>query len=161
MPTIIEYYTDGACSPNPGVGGYAWIRVEENAVMNSGGGYSPKSTNQIMELKAIREACDEAERNGFIKPFSSIHIYTDSAYAYNCWKQQWYRTWQSNGWRNSKKEPVANKDLWEQLIPFFENPAITFHKVSGHTGNYYNEMVDDLAVWHRNKMRGYRGECPC
>lgn len=163
MLTTIDYYTDGACSPNPGKGGWAWIRVEENAVMACNGGMNKHSTNQVMEMTAVCDACANAALNGFLKPFApySINIYTDSAYVYNCWAQHWYDAWKNNGWKNSKKEPVANKEIWEELIPYFENPSIILHKVSGHTGNYYNEMVDDLAVWHRKDQTGYRGECPC
>ena len=70
-----------------------------------------------------------------------ITVYTDSAYLANCVKQKWYNKWLVNGWINSKKEPVANKNLWKSLIPFFEAENIEFVKVKGHAGNKYNEIV--------------------
>ena len=81
-----------------------------------------------------------------------VILYTDSAYLCNCYLNKWYSSWERNGWRNSKKEPVANKDLWEKLIPYFKNPQITISKVKGHSGNYYNELVDELAVNEREKL---------
>ena len=81
----------------------------------------------------------------------NITVLSDSAYCINCYKQGWWRAWVSNGWVNSKKEPVANKELWRQLIPFFENPLFSFVKVKGHNGNdtadaYWNDIVDKMAV---------------
>lgn len=74
-------------------------------------------------------------------------IYSDSAYIINCITQKWYKKWQTNGWRNSKKEPVANRELWERLIPYFENPRFSFEKVKGHSGEKdWNDYVDRLAV---------------
>lgn len=73
-------------------------------------------------------------------------VYSDSAYIINCYKQKWYNKWQINDWKNSKKEPVANKELWEQLIPYFDNVMFSFEKVPGHAGHVYNEMVDQMAV---------------
>ena len=70
----------------------------------------------------------------------------------NCYLNKWYVTWEQNGWKNSKKEPVANRDLWELLIPYFRNSQITISKVKGHAGNYYNELVDELAVNEREKL---------
>jgi ribonuclease HI len=75
-----------------------------------------------------------------------IVVYSDSAYVINCYKQKWYKKWQVNGWINSKKQPVANKELWEQLIPYFENPFFSFEKVAGHADNKYNNLVDEMAV---------------
>jgi ribonuclease HI len=74
-----------------------------------------------------------------------INVYTDSAYLHNCYTQGWYKNWQKNGWRNSKKESVANQDLWEMLIPYFEMFEVNFHKVKGHADNMWNNYVDELA----------------
>lgn len=151
MDIKLEYYTDGATSPNPGKGGWAFIVVENSKIVAHQGGYEPHTTNQRMELMAALEACKDAYKRGNLKnSFGKvIPIFTDSAYLYNCYTQRWYEKWQTNGWVNSKKELVANKDLWEALIPFFENPRIDFHKVKGHSTNSYNNIVDELAVSYR------------
>ena len=78
-------------------------------------------------------------------PTDSVVVYTDSAYLHNCYQQKWYVNWQKNGWKNAKKQPVANQDLWKMLIPYFETFGIDFVKVKGHAGNQWNEYVDDLA----------------
>ena len=86
-------------------------------------------------------------------PLEKITIRTDSAYCHNCYTQKWYKNWQKNGWKNSKKEPVANKTLWLQLIPFFENTNFIFEKVKGHTGaKDWNNEVDKLAVEARKQI---------
>ena len=97
-----------------------------------------------MELTAALKACEEVEA---MDGFATVKLYSDSAYLINCYKQNWWKTWRANGWKNSKKEPVANQDLWEKLIYFFmKAPGYDFIKVKGHAGNQYNEMVDRLAV---------------
>ena len=96
------------------------------------------TTNQRMELTAALNACREVEK---MDAFARVRVYSDSAYLVNCWKQNWWRAWQVNGWKNSKKEPVANPDLWMGLIPFFEKVpnGYDFIKVKGHAGNEWNE----------------------
>lgn len=147
----LNYYTDGATSPNPGQGGWAFILVEDDVIIADKGGYEKYTTNQRMELLAALSAClDASARGALSNPFGEqITIFTDSAYLHNCYKQNWYTKWIMNGWVNSKKEKVANQDLWEKLIPFFECPLITFSKVKGHSDNKYNNIVDELAVSYR------------
>lgn len=158
MLTTVDYYTDGACSPNPGKGGWAWIRVEDGIITARDGGAKICSTNQVMELTAVYNACADAFARGELDAasFSTtlINIHTDSAYVHNCWRQEWWRAWQSNGWVNSKKEPVANKELWECLIPFFIKLNVNICKVAGHSGDKYNEIVDNLAVEYRKNIKG-------
>lgn len=108
------------------------------------------TTNQRMELTAALKACQEVER---MDAFARVKLYSDSAYLVNCWKQNWWRAWLANGWKNSKKQPVANDDLWMGLIPFFQKVpnGYDFVKVKGHAGNetthgYWNEIVDKMAV---------------
>ena len=103
------------------------------------------TTNQRMELTAALNACKEVEK---MDAFARVKIYSDSAYLVNCWKQHWWRAWQANGWKNSKKQPVANPDLWLGLIPFFEKvpSGYDFIKIKGHAGNFWNEEVDRMAV---------------
>ena len=149
----IEIYTDGACSQNgTWDGGWGMVVVENDTVIYSCGDSEPKTTNNIMEMKAMISAIDYA----IINSEHEYVIYTDSAYIVNCIDQKWYKKWQENGWVTSKKEPVANKLLWIDITS-----AITHHKhfkiekVKGHNGNKYNELVDQLAVKHKNNKNGF------
>ena len=139
----MKLYTDGSCKKN-GNGGWAFVLLEddESAVIAQSEAVS-NTTNNRMELQALIEGLKEASK----KESKNFHcsIYTDSAYCLNCYKEGWYQTWKSNGWINSKKEPVKNRDLWEELIPFFSKPQYRFLKVVGHSGDRYNEMVDSMA----------------
>ena len=105
---MIYIYTDGACSGNPGPGGSAFIAVEDNKEIYRWSMPIPEATNNICELLAIVEACRWAEE---VYLSDQITIRTDSAYCHNCYVQKWFHNWQKNGWKNSKKEPVANKAL--------------------------------------------------
>ena len=152
----IVYYTDGAVSGNGkenAYGGWAWFCDKTGDWSN--GSVLQMATNQICELCAVIEACHDAkkwfENNEFFVP--NIIIRTDSAYVYNCWKDRWYQNWQRNGWKNSKKEPVANQSLWEVLIPFFEDPSYTFEKVKGHAGEPGNERADKLACEAKERAK--------
>ena len=144
----IQVWTDGACSGNPGPGGAAAvIRYTDNTVKEVTF-HEENSTNQRMEIQAIIIALSE-----IISTYhegKNIDIYSDSAYVCNCINQKWYEKWFKNGWINSKKEPVANRELWESLFEKLdilgENHTITFIKVKGHSGNMLNERVDRLAV---------------
>ena len=103
------------------------------------------ATNNICELSAVLGAC--AFFDAYTSKENTATIYSDSSYIINCITQKWYKKWQTNGWRNSKKEPVANRELWERLIPYFENPRFSFEKVKGHSGEKdWNDYVDKLAV---------------
>lgn len=147
---MIYIYTDGACSGNPGPGGSAFIVVENEEKIYEWKMPIPEATNNICELIAIIEGCIWAKE---LYPLEKITIRTDSAYCHNCYTQKWYKNWQKNGWKNSKKEPVANKTLWLQLIPFFENTNFIFEKVKGHTGaKDWNDEVDKLAVEARKQI---------
>ena len=139
----MEIYTDGACSGNPGPGGAAAIVSIDGEKQNPIKYSSTKTTNQQMELMAPILALNKYVSK---HPEHEIKVYSDSAYLINCWKDKWWKNWQNNGWLNSKKVPVANKELWEELIPYFNNPMIQFIKVKGHAGNPLNEEVDKLAV---------------
>ena len=141
-------YTDGATSNNGrqnAKGGWAAILIKDE--IRSGG--EMPTTNQRMELTGAIEGLKMIPDLSFS---DEVVLYTDSAYLCNCYLNKWYATWERNGWKNSKKEPVANRDLWELLIPYFRNPQITISKVKGHAGNYYNELVDELAVNEREKL---------
>ena len=105
-------------------------------------------------MKAIIEGCRNLIEK--LEPFDVVLVYSDSAYCINCYNQNWFRAWQQNGWKNSKKEPVANKELWEELIEFFDDVRFKFNKVKGHNGKIdenskWNEFVDKLAVEAKSK----------
>ena len=136
----VTIYTDGACSGNPGPGGWGAILMYNDVKKEISGG-DKNTTNNQMELTAAIEALNR------LKVPCEVTLYSDSAYLINCFKQNWWKAWRANGWKNSKKEPVANQDLWEGIIPFFmKAPGYDFIKVKGHAGNEYNEIVDKMAV---------------
>ena len=103
-------FTDGACQGNPGPGGWAWAISPEGTVHGSGG--EAHTTNQRMEVTAVLEAL----RAHADRPIGSITIVSDSTYVVNCFRDRWWVRWQQNGWKNSKKEPVANTDLWKPTV---------------------------------------------
>lgn len=144
----IQIWTDGACSGNPGSGGAAAIIRYSNSTVKEITFYEEQSTNQRMEIKAVIIAIAEILKTSHDE--KNIEIYSDSAYVCNCINQEWYKKWFRNGWINSKKEPVANKDLWENLFQMLneleEDYQITFIKVKGHSMNTWNERADRLAV---------------
>lgn len=139
---MTEIYTDGACSKNPGPGGWAFVVVEQGIATYNTGGSEKHTTNNRMELTAILEACKYIDT----QPETKWAIYADSAYCINCYSAGWWRKWMSNGWMTSQKKPVLNQDLWEKLIPYFQRPDISFCKVKGHANNQFNNIVDELAV---------------
>lgn len=145
---IISVYTDGSARGNGTkdcYGGWGYVIVDEDQIVNYfNSGNEHNTTNNKMELTAILKACEQtapAAANG-----DKIIIYTDSAYIANCYKQKWYRNWECNGWKTSKKTPVKNSDLWKQLIPYFESPRYMIEKVHGHADNEFNNMADMLAT---------------
>lgn len=137
---MIVIYTDGACSGNPGPGGWAWIEAPSGAVQDSGG--EAHTTNQRMELTAALEALkSHADYPG------PILIRSDSTYVVHCFRDEWWKGWQKRGWKNSQRQPVANRDIWEPLIEMVNARGnVTFEWVKAHNGDPMNEMVDGLAV---------------
>lgn len=140
----IELYTDGACSGNPGPGGWAFVVVDQGIATYNTGGSEKHTTNNRMELTALVEACKYIDKNSTFG--TQWIIYTDSAYCANCYSAGWWRKWMNNGWMTSQKKPVLNQDLWEKLIPYFQRADISFCKVKGHANNQFNNIVDELAV---------------
>ena len=131
-------YTDGACSGNPGPGGWGAILIEDGRERELSGGENP-TTNQRMELTAPIEGLRALESR------RQVAIYSDSAYVINCFRDRWYERWRKNGWLNSQKKPVENRDLWEALIALVEQHDVTWHKVAGHSGDPLNDRADALA----------------
>ena len=143
-----EVYSDGSTRNNgraDAVGAWAYVILNENVKVHEDCRAEVGTTNQRMELIAAAEALDYLFYNEICVPFDKVVIYTDSAYLHNCYTQKWYVNWQNNGWRNSKKEKVANQDLWERLVKYFEMPEVEFVKVKGHADNVWNNYVDALA----------------
>lgn len=155
---IYKLYTDGATSNNGyegAYGGYGWAIIANDKLVEDGRGCIYPATNNICELRGMIEGCEAAQFS--ISPFDKVIVYSDSAYIINCYKQKWYENWERNGWINSKKQPVANRKLWEELIPFFENTNFNFEKVKGHSTDKWNNYVDRLAV--EAKINGKNCNC--
>lgn len=133
---LTTVYTDGACIGNPGPGGWAWALSE--AVFASG--YDPATTNQRMELTAALEAVRSLP--------GPLEVVSDSTYVVNCFRDRWWAGWRSRGWRNARGEPVANQDLWRDLVATVvdgRGGEIRFRWVKGHADDPLNHLVDRLA----------------
>ena len=138
MSEKLVIYTDGACSGNPGKGGWGAVLISNNNEEYLSGN-SIMTTNNKMELTAAIEALQS------IKIKSNIEIHTDSQYVKNG-INLWINNWKKNGWKNAAKKPVANKDLWIALDTSVSNHNVVWFWVKGHSGNHYNEIADKLAV---------------
>ena len=132
-------YTDGACSGNPGPGGWGAVIFDNDNKQKNISGSEENTTNNRMELSAAIMALKEVNTN------SEITIYTDSNYVKNG-ITEWVLKWKENGWKNSNKEPVKNKDLWEKLDNLCEQNTINWKWVKGHASNKYNNLADELAT---------------
>jgi ribonuclease HI len=141
----IIVYTDGACSGNPGPGGWAWA-IQGGRFAS---GATPHTTNQRMEITAALEALRMLT--------GPIEIVSDSTYVVNCFNQRWHVGWLANGWRNSQKKPVANRDLWEPFITLALERRAAFRWVKGHGTDPMNQFVDELAVEAAQAGQGRNG----
>ena len=155
----IEIYTDGSLKKTgqkSTFGGWAYIVTKDCKEIYYASGSEYNTTNQRMELIAIINALKYAQ--SIRRNAEKVIIYSDSAYAINCYLQEWYINWQANGWCNANKQEVANKDLWREIIPYFENFWYDFRKVKGHNGNFWNEKCDELAQHEAEKLKNsWRG----
>ena len=148
----INIYTDGAASNNGydnAIGGYGWVMELPDEKPIVFGGAIKNATNNQMELAAMISALQFIQSvidNETKYDNQEIFVFTDSAYIANCYSQKWYVNWKKNGWVNSKKQPVANKDQWKLLIPFFDRLNIHIVKVKGHADNFGNQIADQIAV---------------
>ena len=160
---LIELYTDGACSGNPGPGGYAYyLKAKGNSLQCSGA--KEKTTNNRMELLSVVKGINQALQ---IWPYDGkreIKVYSDSAYVVNTVQQCWYKTWKQCNWKTKQGKEVKNKDLWERLVNLLESierrkdkASIEFIKIKGHSGNKYNEMVDELAKQAIKNLNAQKG----
>jgi ribonuclease HI len=146
----VTIYTDGACSGNPGPGGWAAILMAGGAKKEMSGG-ERDTTNNRMELMAVIEGLKALRRP------CKVDIYSDSAYVVNAFEQNWIGKWVKNGWKNSAKAEVANSDLWKELINLTSMHNVTFHKVKGHADNEFNNRCDELAVREWKKISEGKG----
>lgn len=134
----VDMYTDGACSYNPGPGGYGIVLIY-NGVEKQFSGFDENTTNNRMEIMAVIEGLKK------LKEPCEVTIYTDSAYTMNAFDLGWLDDWQLNNWKNKQKKDVLNKDLWQELLLQMSKHKITWVKVKGHSDNKYNNICDKLA----------------
>ena len=150
MQKQVEIYTDGACSGNPGPGGWA-------AILNYNGqekiltGGEPETTNNRMELLSAIEALQA------LKTPCTVELYSDSAYLIDAMTKGWLTKWVHNNWRTSGKEAVKNQDLWQELLKLIEVHQVNWRKVRGHTDNVNNNRCDALARQEISKLRQAQG----
>ena len=134
----VELYTDGACSGNPGAGGYGAILIYKGLEKEISGG-EPLTTNNRMEIYAVIAGLE------CLKEKCRVNIYSDSAYTVNAFTQNWLEGWIRNGWRKADGKEVANSDLWQRLYDLTELHEVRFIKVKGHADNAGNARCDELA----------------
>lgn len=146
MKKKVYIFTDGACSGNPGPGGYGVIlRYNDRNKELSGG--DPYTTNNRMELTGVIKALEE------LKEPCKVVLQSDSKYVIDGIEKGWAKAWQANGWVKSDKKPAANADLWEQLLKLLEIHTVKFVWIKGHAGHFENERCDRLAVKESKKFK--------
>jgi ribonuclease HI len=136
----VQIYTDGACSGNPGAGGWACVLLSGEHKKELSG-FEPETTNNRMEIMAAIKGLEALKT----RP-APLEIYSDSAYLCNAVNNGWINSWQQNGWKTSAKESVKNRDLWERIIELNAQFSPKYIKVKGHADNKYNNRCDELAV---------------
>ncbi len=139
MTTKLVIYTDGACSGNPGPGGYGTVMQYGEQRKELSGGFR-KTTNNRMELLAVIAGLEALNRP------CEVTIFSDSKYIVDAVNKGWARRWQRNGWRRNRKERALNPDLWGRLLALLGKHTVTLQWVKGHAGNPGNERADALAV---------------
>lgn len=138
MKKQIILYTDGACSGNPGIGGYAGILIYKDVRREYSGG-ELSTTNNRMEVRAVIEGLQK------LKYPCAVDVYSDSAYTVNAFANRWIYGWKKNGWKKADGKAVLNVDLWERLYELTRVHEVTFHKVAGHADDDLNNRCDELA----------------
>ncbi len=140
----VTIYTDGACSGNPGPGGWGAILKYGGAEKELSGG-EPETTNNRMELLAVISALKA------LKEPCAVELWSDSRYVVDALEKGWAKGWRARGWRRADKKPALNADLWEELLTLAETHDVRCHWVRGHAENEYNNRCDALAVREREK----------
>lgn len=143
----VYLYTDGACSGNPGPGGWGAVLKYGNQEKELSGG-EPETTNNRMELTAVIEGLSA------LKEPCEVELCSDSTYVIDSIQKKWVYNWQRKGWRKSDNSPALNVDLWQRLLPLLETHKVSFVWVRGHTGHPENERCDQLAVAYYTRLRG-------
>ena len=138
MMKEIDLYTDGACSGNPGAGGYGAILIYRGVEREISGG-EPSTTNDRMEIYAVIAGLR------CLKEKCKVNIYSDSAYTVNAFNQHWIDNWMKSGWKKADGKPVLNAELWQELYSLVRQHEVRFIKVKGHADNEYNNRCDALA----------------
>ena len=141
----VTVYTDGACSGNPGPGGWAAILQYGGAEKVLSGG-EPETTNNRMELQGVLHALQA------LKEPCEVELWSDSRYVVDALEKGWARSWKARGWRKADKKPALNQDLWEILLALTETHAVRCHWVRGHAENDFNNRCDALAVQERDRF---------
>lgn len=142
----VELYTDGACSGNPGPGGWGYVlRHPESGAEREGSGAEGETTNNRMELMAVIEGLGALNRR------SVVELYSDSQYVLKGLKE-WMAQWKARGWRTASKKAVKNEDLWRRLDELMGEHEVRFHWIRGHRGHPENERADGLAVGARERL---------
>ncbi len=136
----VTIYTDGACSGNPGPGGYGIILIGEQGHRKELSQGYKRTTNNRMELLGVIAALES------LKVPCNVKIYTDSQYIVKAIQEGWLNNWVKKNWRKADKQPVMNKDLWQRMLVLLEKNTVTFHWTKGHAGDPLNERCDELAV---------------
>ena len=136
---MITIYTDGACSGNPGPGGYGVVLLHDKQRRELSGGYR-RTTNNRMEMLAAIVGLEALKRR------SQVTVYSDSSYLVRAMEQGWATKWRANGWKRNKREMALNPDLWERLLDLCQDHDVEFKWVRGHSGNSENERCDRLAT---------------
>lgn len=144
--TKVDIYTDGACSGNPGPGGWCAILVCMGMEKELSGG-SGNTTNNRMELTAVIEALKALKRK------CSVHIVTDSKYVVDGITKGWAKSWRAKGWKKGDGKPALNPELWGALLDELEKHEVTFEWIKGHAGHKYNERCDRAAVMQTEKHK--------
>ena len=142
----VDIYTDGACSGNPGLGGYCAILIY-NGIEKIVSGSEQGTTNNRMELLAVIKGLEA------LKEKCKVNLYSDSQYVVDAFLQGWIENWQNNGWKTANKKPVKNPDLWLKLLEYNRVHDINFIKVKGHADNEYNNRCDQIAVAEYTKIQ--------
>lgn len=143
----IRIYTDGACSGNPGPGGWGACYVVDGCISHTKSGNDPDTTNNRMELLAVVEALSDPMIFRVHNNLKRVDVYSDSAYVVNCVKNGHLARWAKNGWKNRRLECVKHKDLWVELLCLLNKRGRKIHinKIKAHRGHHFNELADSLA----------------
>lgn len=142
----VELYTDGACSGNPGPGGWGAI-LKYGDMEKELSGYDPMTTNNKMELLSVITALK------LLKEPCKVDVYSDSKYVVDGITKGWAKSWKAKGWIKGDKKPAKNPELWDELLTLLETHTVTFHWVKGHAENPYNNRCDALAVAEYEKYK--------